>query len=57
MVEKCALSADGKQRTLSFFGTFGTAVATLDNWDNANRSYTFTNVSGLLPVANYHVTM
>jgi hypothetical protein len=56
-VEKCVLSADGKQRTLSFFGSFGTAVATLDNWDNATRSYTFTNVSGLLPVSNYHATV
>jgi hypothetical protein len=56
-VEKCVLSADGKQRTLSFFGSFGTAVATLDNWDNATRSYTFTNVSGQLPVSNYHATV
>jgi hypothetical protein len=32
-------------------------VATLDNWDNANRSYTFTNLSALLPIANYHATV
>jgi dienelactone hydrolase len=56
-VENCFLSDDGKRRTVVLFGGIGTAVATLDNWDNANRSYTFTNVSGLLPVANYHATV
>lgn len=55
-VENCLLSADGKRRTLVLFGG-GIAVATLDNWDNANRSYTFTNLSGLLPIANYHATV
>ena len=39
-VEKCVLSADGKQRTIFFFGGIGTAVATLENWDNPNRSFT-----------------
>jgi len=55
-VENCLLSADGKRRTLVLFGG-DTAVATLDNWDNANRSYTFTSLSGLLPIANYHATV
>jgi dienelactone hydrolase len=57
-VEKCVLSADGKQRTIFLFGGIGTAVATLENWDNPNRSFTYRNVSaGLLPVANSHTTV
>jgi dienelactone hydrolase len=57
-VEKCVLSTDGKQRTVSFFGVTFTLVARLDHWDEAIRSYTFTNVSGgLLPIANYHATV
>jgi hypothetical protein len=44
LVETCFLSEDRKQRTVLSFGGIGKAVATLDNWDNANRSYTFTNV-------------
>jgi hypothetical protein len=51
-------SADGKQRTIFLFGGIGTAVATLENWDNPNRSFTYRNVSaGLLPVANSHTTV
>jgi hypothetical protein len=34
VVEKCVLSADGKQRTIFLFGGIGTVVATLENWDN-----------------------
>ena len=57
-VEKCVLSAGGKQRTIFFFGGIGTAVATLENWDDPNRSFTYRNVSpGLLPVANSHTTV
>jgi hypothetical protein len=55
-IEKCVLSADGKQRTLSVKGG-GTVVETLENWDDANRSYKYTIVSGPLPVANYHSTI
>jgi hypothetical protein len=55
-VEKCELSADGKQRTLSLKGG-GTLVEALENMDAANRSYTYTIVSGPLPVANYHSTI
>ncbi len=55
-IEKCALSADGKQRTLSLKGG-GTVVETLENWNDASRSYTYTIVSGPLPVANYHSTI
>jgi Polyketide cyclase / dehydrase and lipid transport len=56
-VEKCDLSADGKQRTVSFFGVSFTLVARLDHWDEANRSYTFTSLSGILPIVNYHASV
>jgi hypothetical protein len=55
-IEKCVLSADGKQRTLSVKGG-GAVVETLENWDDANRSYKYTIVSGPLPVDNYHSTI
>ena len=55
-IEKCTLSADGKQRTLSLKGG-GTIVEALEDWDNANHSYTYTILSGPLPVTNYHSTI
>jgi hypothetical protein len=55
-VEKCVLSADGKQRTLSLKGG-GEIVEALENLDSANRAYTYTILSGPLPVANYHSTI
>jgi len=55
-IEKCVLSADGKQRTLSVKGG-GTIVETLENLDDANHAYTYTIISGPLPVANYHSTI
>ena len=55
-VEKCVLSADGKQRTLSLKGG-GTIVEALEGVDNANHAYTYTILSGPLPVANYHSTI
>ena len=55
-IEKCVLSPDGKQRTLSLKGG-GTIVEALESWDDAKRSYTYTILSGPLPVANYHSTM
>jgi hypothetical protein len=55
-IEKCVLSADGKQRTLSVKGG-GTIVETLENLDNANHTYSYTITSGPLPVANYHSTI
>jgi hypothetical protein len=54
-VEKCVLSADGKQRTLSLKGG-ETIVEALEDWDNLNRSYSYTLLSGL-PVTNYHSTV
>jgi polyketide cyclase/dehydrase/lipid transport protein len=54
--EKCVLSADGKQRTLSLKGG-GTMVEALERWDDLNHSYQYTIVSGPLPVTNYHSTI
>src|SRR5258706_12315348 len=52
-VDKCVLSVDGKQRTIILFRSIGTVVATLENWDNPNRSFTYRNVSaGLVPGPN-----
>jgi hypothetical protein len=55
-IEKCELSADRKQRTLSLKGG-GTIVEALDNWDDAKHSYSYTILSSPLPVANYHSTI
>jgi Polyketide cyclase / dehydrase and lipid transport len=55
-VEKCVLSADGKQRTLSLKGG-GMIVEALESVDNAGRTYTYTILSSPLPVANYHSTI
>ena len=55
-VEKCVLSADGKQRTLSLKGG-GTIVETLENRDDASHAYTYAIISSPLPVANYHSTI
>ena len=55
-VEKCELSADGKTRTLSLKGG-GTIVETLVKMDAAGRSYTYSILSGPLPVANYTSTI
>ncbi len=55
-IEKCELSADGKTRTLSLKGG-GTVVEALVKMDPAARSYTYSIVSGPLPVANYTSTI
>jgi Polyketide cyclase / dehydrase and lipid transport len=55
-IEKCVLSADGKQRTLSLKGG-GTMVEALELWDNANHTYAYTILSSPLPVTNYHSTI
>jgi dienelactone hydrolase len=52
-VERCDLSADGKQRTVHFFG-IGSIVATLEGWDDSNRNFSWTSASGLAPISNYH---
>jgi hypothetical protein len=55
-VEKCALNADGKERTLSLKGG-GVIVERLESVDDANRAYTYTIRSGPLPVTNYRSTI
>jgi hypothetical protein len=55
-VEKCVLSSDGKERTLALKGG-GALVERLETLDPSNRSYTYTILSGPLPVANYHSTI
>ena len=52
-VERCDLSEDGKQRTVIFFGGVGRVAAALEDWDNANRSFSWASSSLLAPVANY----
>ena len=47
-VEKCALSTDGKQCTLSLRGG-GTLVEALETVDNATQTYTYTILSGPCP--------
>jgi dienelactone hydrolase len=51
-VERCDLSEDGKQRTVLFFGGIGRAVAVLEDWDNSNRSFSWTSSFALAPVSN-----
>ncbi len=55
-IEKCVLSANGKQRTLALKGG-GAMVEGLESVDNANHTYTYTILSGPLPVTNYHSTI
>ena len=55
-IEKCVLSADGKERTLSLKGG-GTIVEKLEKRDDAAHSYTYSIVSGPLPVTNYMSTI
>ena len=55
-IEKCALPADGKMRTLSLKGG-GTIVEKLEKRDDTGHSYTYSIVEGPLPVANYVSTI
>jgi hypothetical protein len=55
-IEKCVLSTDGKERTLSLKGG-GTIVEKQEKRDDAAHSYTYSIVSGPLPVANYMSTI
>jgi hypothetical protein len=55
-IEKCALSADGKMRTLSLKGG-GTVVEKLEKRDDTMRSYSYSIIEGPLPVANYVSTI
>src|ERR1700684_2855684 len=55
-IEKCVLSADGKERTLSLKGG-GTIGEKQEKRDDAGHSYTYSIVSGPLPVTNYMSTI
>jgi hypothetical protein len=55
-IEKCVLSTDGKERTLSLKGG-GTIVEKQEKRDDAAHSYTYSIVSGPLPVTNYMSTI
>jgi hypothetical protein len=55
-IAKCDLSADKKQRTLTLKGG-GTIVEHLVRWSDKTHSYTYTIVSGPLPVDNYESTI
>jgi dienelactone hydrolase len=57
MVERCLLSADGRQRTVYVYGSASTFVSELENWDDVNRSFTFRSTSRLPPVKNYRATV
>ena len=56
IIASCALSADGKERSL-VAKNGATATERLDSRDDAARTYTYTIVGGTLPVANYHSTI
>jgi hypothetical protein len=55
-IENCELSPDGKTRTLSLKGG-GTIVEKLVKMDPVHHSYTYSIVSGPLPVTNYRSTL
>jgi dienelactone hydrolase len=56
-VERCDLSADGKVRTLRFFGTSRTAVETLEARDDVGRSLAYAAESVTTSVTNYRTTV
>jgi len=51
-VEKCSLSANGKERTLSLKGG-GTIIEDLVKWNNKGHSYTYKIKSSPLPIEHY----
>jgi hypothetical protein len=55
-VSDCVVSPDGKQRTVSLKGG-GEVIERLDNWDDSKHSYSYSIVSGPLPVSDYHSTL
>jgi hypothetical protein len=56
-IEKCELSADKKDRTLTLKGGGGTIVEHLVRWSDKTHSYTYKIVSGPLPVDGYVSTI
>jgi len=55
-VENSELTQEGQTRTLSLAGG-GTLVEKLEKVDDGARTYTYSIVDGLLPVANYTATI
>ena len=55
-VEKCVLERR-RQAAHPFAQGGGTLVEALEAVDNANHTYTYTILSGPLPVTNYHSTI
>ena len=53
-VEQCTLSADGKRRTIRSFGGVFRLEAELEDWNEANRSIGWKNISESASIANYH---
>jgi dienelactone hydrolase len=54
-VENCVLSADGKHRTSAYFGGIVRTEAELEDWSDADRSFSWKNASSSSgSVANYH---
>jgi dienelactone hydrolase len=56
-IDTCVLSADGRQRSVRFYGSTRAVVSELESWDDVNRSFSFRGISGLLPVSNYRATV
>jgi carbon monoxide dehydrogenase subunit G len=56
IITSCALSADGKVRTLTS-KSGGVAVERIEERDDAKRRYSYTIIGGTLPVANYRSTL
>ena len=55
-IENCELNDGGKMRTISLKGG-GTIVERMQSRDDAKHSYTYSIVSGPLPVTNYLSTI
>jgi hypothetical protein len=55
-VQDCVISPNGKQRTVMLKGG-GEVVESLDNWDDAKHSYSYSILSSPLPVEDYHSTI
>ncbi len=54
-VEDCVLSSGGKRRTSKFFGGNARTEAELEDWNDANRSFSWKNTSSSSgSVGNYH---
>ncbi len=55
-VSGCVISPDGKRRTVAL-KEGGEVVEHLDDWNDTKRSYTYSIISGPLPVSDYRSTL